>query len=86
MIVSVGGPRGRPVLPELLDSLLDLYEFLDTPISLGRIFRRPRQLAIVLAIGTVLAGIAEYRRHTAAMPWPTHGVRVAETSARHAFV
>jgi hypothetical protein len=46
-----------------LDSFLDLYEFLATPISLGRMFRRPRQLALVLVVGIVLEGIAESRRH-----------------------
>jgi hypothetical protein len=55
------------VAVDALDSFLDLYEFLATPISLGRMFRRPRQLALVLAVGIVLEGLAGYRRQRAAV-------------------
>jgi hypothetical protein len=68
-----------------LDPLIDFYEVLATPISLGRLFRRPRQMAIVFAIGVVLAGIDEYRRLTANVVWPIDDVRDAETSVRLAF-
>jgi hypothetical protein len=68
-----------------LDPLIDLYEVLATPISLGRLFRRPRQLAIVFAIGVVLAGIDQHRRLTAKVLWPTDDAREAETSVRLAF-
>jgi hypothetical protein len=77
--------RRRPVTPNL-DPLIDLYEFLDKPISLGRIFHRPRQMAIVLAIGIVLAGIDQHRRLAAKALWPTDAVREAEASTRYAFV
>jgi hypothetical protein len=76
--------RRRPVTPNL-DPLIDVYEVLATPISLGRIFHRPRQMAIVLAVGIVLAGIDQHRRLTANVVWPTDDVREAETSVRLAF-
>jgi hypothetical protein len=75
--------RRRPVTPDL-DPLIDLYEFLATPISLGSVFRRPRQMAIVLAIGIVLAGIDEHRRLTARVLRLAADVQAAETSVRHA--
>jgi hypothetical protein len=68
-----------------LDPLIDLYEVLAKPISLGRIFHRPRQMSIVLAVGVVLAGIDQHRRLTAKVVWPTDDVREAETSVRLAF-
>ena len=46
-------------MPRLLDSFLDLLDLLDTPFR--ELFRRPRQLAIVFAIGIVTEAIAEYR-------------------------
>jgi hypothetical protein len=72
-------------MPRLLDPLLNLYEFLDTPISLGRFFRRPCQLAIVLAIGIVLAGIDEHRPVTAKALRPTDDPREAESSLQLAL-
>jgi hypothetical protein len=47
--------KGGRVL-SVLDSLLDLVDFLDTPLR--ELFRRPRQMAIVLAIGIVLEATA----------------------------
>jgi hypothetical protein len=55
-------------MPRLLDSLLD---FLETPMSLGALFRQPRRLAMILALGMVAEAIAEYRRHTSGVLWPT---------------
>jgi hypothetical protein len=68
-----------------LDPLIDLYEVLATPISLGRIFRRPRQMAIVLAIGIALAGIDQHHRLTAKALSPTDDAQEAETSLQLAF-
>jgi len=72
-------------VPRFLDSILDFNDFLETPISLGRIFRRPRQMAIVLALGIALAGIADYRRHAVVLR-SADGAHEVATSVRHAFV